>query len=495
MNKETDNPAGNPSAFTSKVEAFRGAKVICIGDIMLDRFVYGDVERVSPEAPVPVLHVKREATVLGGAGNVLRNLLAYEAEVRFFALVGDDVAGSEIRDLIRKEGTGNGGVLIEPGRQTTIKNRFIAGSQQLLRADQETPALPGDVAQATLLNGIEEALPSASVLLLSDYGKGVLAGETAERILALAEKAGVPVLVDPKGFDYSRYRGATLLSPNLRELHEATLLPVATDEEIVAAAGTLLKSAGVNGVLVTRSARGMTLVTKEGKAEHLQAKAREVFDVSGAGDTVIATLATALAAGASLSDAAYLANVAAGIVVGKVGTAVVHPEDLIAALHERDLLASADRIVSLGQANETIERWRRQGFRIGFTNGCFDLLHPGHVALLRQAKAACDRLIVGLNSDASVTRLKGPDRPIQAEMARATVLASIADVDLVIVFTEDTPVRLLKAIRPDVLVKGADYRVDEVVGADFVMSYGGKILLADIMDGYSTSETITRIAK
>jgi len=495
MNKKKDNSTSDPSVFTSRIKAFREAKVICIGDIMLDRFVYGDVERVSPEAPVPVLHIKQETAVLGGAGNVLRNLLTYGAEVSFFALVGDDVAGREIRELIRKEGTSNDGVLIESGRQTTIKNRFVAGSQQLLRADQETPILPSDAAQKKLLNDIGEALSSANILLLSDYGKGMLAGEIAERILTLAEKAGVPVLVDPKGFDYARYHGATLLSPNLRELHEATLLPVATDEEVVTAAEALLQGVSVSSVLVTRSARGMTLVTKEGKTEHLSAKAREVFDVSGAGDTVIATLAVALAAGAFLPEAAYLANVAAGIVVGKVGTAVVHPEDLIAALHERDLLASADRIVSLKQANETIARWRQQDFRVGFTNGCFDLLHPGHVALLRQAKAACDRLIVGLNSDTSVVRLKGNDRPIQTEIARATVLASIADVDLVIVFTEDTPVHLLKAIRPDVLVKGADYRVDEVVGADFVISYGGKILLADIVDGHSTSETITRIAK
>ncbi|MGB1547639.1 MAG: D-glycero-beta-D-manno-heptose-7-phosphate kinase [Alphaproteobacteria bacterium] len=495
MTKGKKSHVIDPSDFAARVEAFPGTEVLCVGDVMLDRFVYGEVERVSPEAPVPVLHIQREETVLGGAGNVLRNLLAYGAKARFFTLVGDDPAGNEIRDLIRKEGAGNDDVLVERGRQTTIKNRFIAGSQQLLRADQESPVMPSEAAREKLLSGIEEALPSASVLLLSDYGKGVLAGDTAERILALAKKAKVPALVDPKGFDYSRYRGATLLSPNLRELHEATLLPVATDEDVVVAAGKLLEGVGVEGVLVTRSARGMTLVTKGKEALHLSARAREVFDVSGAGDTVLATLATALAAGASLSDAAYLANVAAGIVVGKVGTAVVHPEDLVTALHERDLLASADRIVSLEQASETIARWRRQGFRIGFTNGCFDLLHPGHISLLRQAKGACDRLIVGLNSDASVTRLKGPDRPVQSEMARATVLASVSDVDLVVVFTEDTPVRLLKAIRPDVLVKGADYRVDEVVGGDFVTSYGGKILLADFVDGHSTSATITRIAK
>jgi len=491
MNKET----GDAPAFAAEVESFRGARVVCVGDVMLDRFVYGDVERVSPEAPIPVLHVRRETTVLGGAGNVLRNLLAYGAEVRFFSVVGNDAAGNELRELVHASGSANDGVVIEEGRRTTIKNRFVAASQQLLRADHETLISLGDLARGKLLGGIEEALQAADVLLLSDYGKGLLVGDMAKRILDLAKKAKVPVVIDPKGFDYDRYRGATLLTPNLRELHEATLLPVATDEEIVAAAEKLLKAVGVNAILVTRSAAGMTLVTKGKEALHLSARAREVFDVSGAGDTVLATLATALAGGASISDAAYLANVAAGIVVGKVGTAVVHPDDLVAGLHERDLLESADACVSLEQANDAVARWRRQGFRIGFTNGCFDLLHPGHVALLRQAKAACDRLIIGLNSDASVARLKGPERPVQAEMARATVLASIADVDIVVIFTEDTPVRLLKALRPDVLVKGADYREDEVVGGDFVKSYGGQILLAEIVPGQSTSATITRIAK
>ncbi len=494
MSKET-GAAPDPSAFATEVESFHDARVICVGDVMLDRFVYGDVERVSPEAPIPVLHIRRETTVLGGAGNVLRNLIAYGVQPRFFAVVGKDAAGSELRELVRASGADNDGIFIEAGGQTTVKNRFIAASQQLLRADREAPVALDDATRGKVLSGIEDALQAADVLLLSDYGKGLLAGDMAQRILDMARQANVPTVVDPKGFDYSRYRGATLLTPNLRELHEATQMPVATDGDVIAAAESLLKTAAADAILVTRSAAGMTLVTKEKEITHLSARAQEVFDVSGAGDTVVATLAAALAGSATLSDAAYLANIAAGIVVGKVGTAVVHSDDLMTALHERDLLANADSCVSLDHANEAVERWRRQGLRIGFTNGCFDLLHPGHVSLLRQAKAACDRLIVGLNSDASVARLKGPERPVQAEMARATVLGSLADVDLVVLFAEDTPVRLLKRLRPDVLVKGADYRVDEVVGADFVMSYGGKILLADITPGHSTTSTITRIAK
>jgi len=494
MKKKT-GAAPDPSAFVAEVESFHDARVICVGDVMLDRFVYGDVERVSPEAPIPVLCIRRETTVLGGAGNVLRNLIAYGAKPRFFAVVGKDAAGSELRELVHASGAGNDGIFIEDGGQTTVKNRFIAASQQLLRADRESPTALDEDMRSKLLSGIEDALQAADVLLLSDYGKGLLAGDMVPRILDMARQANVPTIVDPKGFDYSRYRGATLLTPNLRELHEATRMPVATDGDVVAAAESLLKTIAVDAILVTRSAAGMTLVTKAKEITHLSARAQEVFDVSGAGDTVVATLATALAGGAALADAAYLANIAAGIVVGKVGTAVVRPDDLIAALHERDLLANADSCVSLEHANEAVERWRRQGLRVGFTNGCFDLLHPGHVSLLRQAKAACDRLVIGLNSDASVARLKGPDRPVQAEMARATVLGSLADVDLVVLFAEDTPVRLLKALRPDVLVKGADYRVDEVVGADFVKSYGGKILLADLTPGHSTTSTITRIAK
>jgi D-beta-D-heptose 7-phosphate kinase/D-beta-D-heptose 1-phosphate adenosyltransferase len=330
--------------------------------------------------------------------------------------------------------------------------------------------------------------------VLSDYAKGVLAEGVVVEIIEAARAAGRVVVVDPKGTDYSRYRGATLIKPNRRELAEATQLPVESAAEIATAARSLITAHGFAAVLVSLSREGMLLIEAGAASHALAAEAREVFDVSGAGDTVVATLAAALGAGLPLRDAAQLANVAAGIVVSKVGTAAVHADELAAALIDRDAL-STRKLMPAPVALDRVARWRRNGLTIGFTNGCFDLLHPGHVSLLSQARAACDRLVVGLNSDASVARLKGPRRPAQAEEARAQVLSSLASVDLVVVFDEDTPRDLIAALKPDVLVKGADYRLDQVVGADIVQSYGGKVLLAEIVPGHSTTATLARIAR
>jgi D-beta-D-heptose 7-phosphate kinase/D-beta-D-heptose 1-phosphate adenosyltransferase len=332
-----------------------------------------------------------------------------------------------------------------------------------------------------------------SVVIISDYAKGVLTEGVALEIIRAAREAGARVIVDPKGGDHIRYRGADLLKPNRRELAHATGMPVATDDEIVAASRALIERCGFNAVLASLGAEGMVLVGADGTVHLQRAEVREVYDVSGAGDTVVATVGTALAAGMTLTDAARLANAAAGVAVGKIGTAVVYASELIASLSGRDLHA-ADKVVPRSHALDLVVRWRRHGLKIGFTNGCFDLLHPGHVALLGQAKAACDRLVVGLNSDASTARIKGPRRPIQSESERAAVLASLAAVDLIVIFEEDTPIELIREIRPQLLVKGADYRLDEVVGADLVKSAGGEILLADVMPGYSTTATIARLA-
>lgn len=474
------------------VEAFAAARVLCVGDIMLDRFITGTVERISPEAPIPVLRVEGETAMLGGAGNVLRNLAALGASCRFVGVIGGDEAGREVRALLAEHPTVTPELVVEPGRQTSIKTRFLAGTQQMLRADREDTAPLSATAGEAILDAVDRALGDCDLMVLSDYGKGVLGGGIAARIIAAARQAGRRVIVDPKGTDYRRYRGAHLLTPNRLELAQATGRPAATDDDIVAAAGQLIDTCGVEAVLATRSRDGMTLVGA-GDAHHLPTEAREVFDVSGAGDTVIATVAAALAAGADLVEAARLANVAAGIVVGKVGTAAAYAADLIAALHRQDLSGAEAKVLTLPQALDRIAVWRRTGRTVGFTNGCFDLLHPGHVALLAKARAACDRLVVGLNSDASVGRLKGPERPVQTEAARAAVLASLASVDLVVIFGEDTPAALIEAIRPDVLAKGADYTVETVVGADFVQAHGGRVLLIDLEPGHSTSATIARM--
>lgn len=479
------------------VARLESARVVCIGDVMLDRFVYGAVDRISPEAPIAVLNVEQESTVLGGAGNVVRNLVALGAEVCFLSVVGDDHAGRELTELVGGETGIEPHLLVEARRRTTIKTRFVAATQQLLRADRETKAPIRESLAADLVRrateAIEERGPGA-VLILSDYGKGVLTAEVTVPVIEAARRVGATVIVDPKGRDYARYAGASLVTPNRRELMDATGMPAGTDDEVEAAARHLLAVCGFEAVLVTRSQDGMSLVRKDGEARHLPAEAREVFDVSGAGDTVVATLGAAFGGGLTLEDACALANVTAGIVVAKIGTAVCHRQEAVDALHARDLMHGQAKLVERPALIQEVAAWRRQGLKVGFTNGCFDLLHPGHVSLLSQARAACDRLVVGLNSDASVKRLKGPTRPVQDQDARAAVMASLSHVDAVTIFDEDTPLALIEAIRPDVLVKGADYTVDTVVGADIVQSYGGEILLAQLTPGQSTTSMVAKIA-
>lgn len=483
------------SALIPLIEALSDVRVLCIGDVMLDRYVYGTVERVSPEAPIPVLRVERETAMLGGAGNVIRNVLALGARARLVAAVGDDTAGEAVRSLLAA-GDGLSFALITDGtRQTAIKTRFLAGNQQILRADEETLAALDARPREALVEAVAAMVPDVQVVVLSDYGKGVLASGIAADLIAAAHAARKPVIVDPKGRDYGRYAGASIVTPNRNELAEASGMLVRTPEEAVIAARRLLDAHGFDAVIATLGKDGMAVVTASGEVRHLPAEAREVFDVSGAGDTVVAALAAALGSGAELVQAAALANVAAGIVVGKVGTAVAYRSEVVDGLRHQDLSEAEAKVMTLAPALDRVALWRQRGFQIGFTNGCFDLLHPGHVSLLASARKACDRLIVAINSDDSVRRLKGASRPIQSETARATVLASLASVDLVVIFSEDTPLRMIEAFRPDVLVKGADYRLEEVVGAEFVHSYGGDVRLVPIEPGFSTTATIARIAE
>jgi len=475
------------------VEQLPNAKVLCIGDVMLDRFVYGSVTRISPEAPIPIIRDERESAMLGGAGNVARNATALGASVRFLSLVGDDLPGREVMEYVANDKGVEPYIQIERNRPTTIKTRYIAGGQQLLRSDNETTATLAAPTISNLSALAAQLAPDVSAIVLSDYGKGVLHGDVVAATIAAARKAGKPVIVDPKGTDYSIYRGATVVTPNRAEAQAATGIDIQSDEDAIAAATKIITECGIENVLLTRSQDGMTLVTSKGEATHLPTEAREVFDVSGAGDTVVACLASAIAGGASLSDAARIANVAAGIVVGKIGTAVVYPDELISVLHHHDLMIGEAKLMPLDRMVDRVERWRRKGYKVGFTNGCFDLLHPGHLSLLQQARSNCDRLIVGLNSDASVKRLKGEARPVQSEAARAAVLGSLETVSGVVIFGEDTPITVIEALKPDILVKGADYTIDKVVGADIVQGYGGKVVLANLADGFSTTSTIARI--
>ena len=482
------------SKLARRLEALKGVRVLCVGDLMLDRYVYGAVERISPEAPIPILHVSDQTVMLGGAGNVARNLVGLGAHVEFVAVIGEDEAGRQVAKLLADEDGITGRVISDPKRQTPVKTRFIAGGQHMLRTDEESVVPLRDTVAEKLCEKVAKLMPKVDALILSDYAKGVLRPTVTARLIAAANKAGRPVVVDPKGTDYGRYTRADVLTPNRDELGLVTGMDVSGDAAIEAAARELMASSALGAVLVTRGAEGMSLFEQSG-ARHFTARAREVFDVSGAGDTVVAAIGAGLGAGIPLADAAAIANLAASIVVGKLGTAVSYAKELRHVLQRRDLAASEAKLMPPGEAAEQVAEWRAKGQRIGFTNGCFDLLHPGHIALLAQAREACDRVVVGLNSDASARRLKGRSRPVQGEMARGAVLASLANVDLVVLFDDDTPIKLIEALRPDVLVKGADYSRDDVVGGDFVEAHGGRVILAELVPGHSTTRTISKLAK
>ncbi len=485
--------AANDIELADRVRQFPNARVLVLGDVILDRYVTGTAHRLSPEAPIPVLRPTGNRSTLGGAANVALNIATLGGKTMLIGVIGDDAAGAEMDRLVEAANGIACQLVVAPGRPTTAKTRFMAGSHQLLRLDEETTdPLSEDIA-GPLLERFEAALDWADVVVLSDYAKGVLCDTVLAAVLARAAARDCLVVADPKRADFAAYRGAAVLTPNELEVRLATRIDAEHDAEADRAGRAALNATGGEAVLVTRSARGLTLVRRGHPALHLPARAREVADVSGAGDTLVAALAVALGAGASLPDAAMLANLTAGISVGKQGTATVSREELLGALHLEDLVATDRKVATADQAAVRVASWRSNGLRIGFANGCFDLIHPGHVRLLTEARAACDRLIVALNTDASVKRLKGPTRPVQTETARATVMASLAPVDLVVLFDQETPLELIRALRPDVLVKGADYTEDQVVGGDLVRGWGGRVLLVDLQAGHSTTGTIKRM--
>jgi D-beta-D-heptose 7-phosphate kinase/D-beta-D-heptose 1-phosphate adenosyltransferase len=474
----------------SAIQRLAHANVLIVGDVMLDRYVYGEVSRISVEAPVPILSIDRELELPGGAGNVLRNVTALGAAGAFITVVGDDVAGSALTALIGGQANVEPWLLVQGGRTTTQKTRYIAKGHQLFRADREqTNPIHPRLAERMVRIAVD-AMAATSVTVLSDYGKGVLSGDVPTQLVAAARSSGRTLIVDPRGVDFSRYKGADIVMPNRPELAAATGMPVDSEVAIVAAALALRERFEFGAVVVTRGNAGMTLVDADG-VRHFAAEAAEVYDTSGCGDTALAALAAAVAAKLPLAVAVRLANIAAGVVVGKVGSAVAHEAELLAAVSpERSAIR---KVVSVEEAAELAERWRHRGWRVGFTNGCFDLLHPGHLHLLDAARAGCDRLIVGLNSDRIVRRLKGPMRPAQPEEARAAILASLAPVDLVCIFDEDTPERLIRAVRPDVLITAGTAAVEQAYGADLVREWGGKVTVADVLPGHSTQATLERI--
>lgn len=483
----------------------QGKTVLVIGDLMLDRFVYGAIHRVSPESDAPVLDQEREQIMPGGAGNVAVNLRSLGVAAHLLAVVGDDEAGGAVAELLAAQGIDCGGLIVAAGRPTTVKTRFSAGSRQLLRVDSETREPVGEREEQRLIERAETLMPDMQAVILSDYAKGVLTDTVIRAVIASALAHGVPVLADPKKSDFRVYAGAYAVTPNRKELSGVTGMAAGSDEQVTAAARRLMQDAGLARLVVTRSEDGMSVFDGDAPPLHLGASAQEVCDVSGAGDTVIATLAAALAAGAGLAEAAVLAGRSAGLAVAKRGTASVTGTEL-----GRVLESGAPAGLSLGtgrgaricgpdDAAVLIRRWQDNGLRVGFTNGCFDILHYGHVTYLNDARDRCDRLVVALNGDASVRLLKGPDRPLHDQDARAAVIGALAAVDMVVFFgaekagDDNTPCALIAALRPDIYFKGGDYAIETLPETPVVRAYGGKVEIMPFHDGHSTTATLKKI--
>jgi D-beta-D-heptose 7-phosphate kinase / D-beta-D-heptose 1-phosphate adenosyltransferase len=481
--------------FDALSHAMTRQTVLCVGDLMLDEFVYGEVSRISPEAPAPVIAVQRSETDIGGAGNVARNIVSLGARCIFVGLVGEDAAGATLKAELGRESLIESVLICDPARPTTRKVRFVSEhfSTHMLRADWESTAPASAAIEQKLIEAILPLLQRADIVLLSDYAKGTLTARVLRNVIDAARKLGKRVIVDPKSPNLAIYRGATLLKPNRKEFAEATRSRLDTDQSIADGAHEIMQLADCEAVLVTQSEHGMTLVPRNGEVIHVPGLPVSVRDVSGAGDTVAAVIAVTLAAGADWEAALRMANAAAAVAVSKQGAAVVSPAELRRKILPHAFLAAEEKIVgAAGELGAQLAAWRKQDLRIGFTNGCFDILHPGHVKLLTAARATCDRLIVGLNSDASVKRLKGADRPVQNERARSEVLAALEAVDLVVLFDEDTPLNLITQIKPGVLVKGADYTREQVVGHEIVEAHGGEVRLVEILQGFSTTSLVER---
>lgn len=477
------------------VRHFTEAKksILVIGDVMLDRYLIGNVNRISPEAPVPVVLLKQSEDRAGGAANVAANLRGLGLHTEIIGCLGEDASGKILKKIIADTGIGIDNVMTSPLRPTVSKTRVMSGNQQIVRIDDESSSAFTTEENNQLLSHVTKALKSKpAMVILSDYAKGILSDNTCKIIIENCKKLGIPVIADPKGRDYSKYKGVSTLTPNKKETAEACGVDINKTESLLLAAEQLKNTLDLDFLAVTRGEEGISLID-DIQIQHIPATAKKVFDVSGAGDTVIATLAAGLVYGLNPHDALQLANIAAGIVVGKVGTVPVTQTELLKALVSEDGQSQADKICDRTQLTELVSNWKANQQKIVFTNGCFDLLHAGHVTYLEAAKRTGDKLILGLNTDRSVSAIKGPTRPVVHEGDRARVLAALASVDAVILFDEDTPLQLINSIRPDVIVKGDDYTEEQVVGGKEVKSWGGKVELIPLVQGRSTSNIIKKL--
>lgn len=479
------------TALHNIVKSFKNYKILIIGDIMLDNFVYGHVERISPEGPIPILKYTHQKMMAGGAGNVAANIISLGGHAHLISCVGKDDKAEALKAQLKSQNI-SAYLAKDENRPTTEKTRYIAKGQQLLRLDNELAMSISASIEQELLEEIQQCISNFDVILLSDYAKGVLTASLSQKVIALANEYNKPILVDPKGSQWSAYKKATLITPNIHEAAVITGYTAQNNKEAEDTAHRLAQDYELKGLLLTRGAQGMSLYEGE-NMRHFATEAAEVADVSGAGDTVVATFALALAAGVDMATAAAISNSAAGIVVEKSGTATVTASELMArtgqAIHQYH-----DELMALDALLARVENWKKRGFTIGFTNGCFDLLHAGHLHNFIEAKKECDRLIVAVNSDASVKRLKGETRPVQSLEDRARVLAHIREIDAVCMFEEDTPYDLIQKLQPDILIKGGDYKPEDIAGYDIVRARGGRVVTIPLLEGFSTTATIAKIA-
>lgn len=489
-----DRPSRSTASFAPRLGPWIGTatSILVVGDAMLDVSVSGSVDRISPEAPVPVIRQENTIETGGGAANVALNIVAMGSAAHLVTCGGADPEGERLAGLLRHAGVSLD-MVAAPGRPTTVKTRFLARHNQLLRLDREVTTPIAPACEEQVIAALQAQIGKCRLVVISDYGKGLVTDRVIAATMSLAAGAGVPVIVDPKRRNLADYRGASFIKPNRRELEAATSLPATDDRQVEAAASSLAATTGAT-LLVTRSEDGMSLVRPDGPAIHMPTHAHEIVDVTGAGDAAIAAFSIGIAQSRPAEEAMAFANIAAGISVLKLGTATVSAPEIE---HERAVFAGQLPVpkgsrVPAETASLLRAQWRQQRLTVGFTNGCFDLFHPGHVALLRETARQCDRLIVGLNSDASVRRLKGETRPVQNEEARAEILGAIGHVDLVVVFDEDTPRDLIARLEPDLLTKGADYRIEDIVGGDIVRQLGGRVRTIDLVPGHSSTRLINR---
>ena len=467
------------------------SKIFCLGDLMLDKYVIGTTNRISPEGPIPVLDIKKEVKMLGGVGNVVRNLCTLAVETHLVSLLGNDTVSKEVEKKLDKIKV-NKNIVKDSNRPTIIKSRFIANNQQILRVDKEKIVPISKSTEKKIYEYSKKEILKVDAVIISDYNKGLITKNILKKIISFSKNHKKPVILDPKSTDFEKYKGVTIITPNIKELEEVMKKKLINDKEIINASRKLISKFKFSHLLVTMGKLGMILVSKEKKnVIKLNAEAKEVFDVSGAGDTVVSFIAAGIACSLKIDDVIKIANIAAGIVVNKTGTSVAHLSEMLVSVNKNNYRLS--KVMDLYEVEKVLNFWLKKKEKIGFTNGCFDYLHPGHVSLFQQAKQNCSKLIVAVNSDDSIKKSKGPLRPKQKLNTRLQVLNSIPYIDLIIVFSDKTPLSIIKKIKPDLLVKGNDYKENQIVGAKEVKKYGGKILRAKILSNFSSSIIIDEI--